>query len=165
GNYFDGLSKEYNEDNYTAMNYEACFGPNSGYQATTRQEFEASKRFDAGKYKLANVQSAKEAYDACLKYSGSSLVRDAVDERFIKTIINNTGKLIDSQSEVGGWDNYSHIYRSTDWDTDGDGMPDKWEKKNGLDPNNPDDRNRVISNNGFTNLEKYMNSLVAVPAL
>ncbi|MCK5704656.1 MAG: pectate lyase, partial [Cyclobacteriaceae bacterium] len=33
GNYFDGLPQEYNEDNYTAMNFGACFGPTSNYQA------------------------------------------------------------------------------------------------------------------------------------
>ncbi|MCK5371219.1 MAG: pectate lyase [Cyclobacteriaceae bacterium] len=162
GNYFDGLSKEYNEDNYTAMNYEACFGPNSGYQATTREVFEVSKRFDAGKYKLTNVESAKDAYESCLKYSGCSLERDLVDERFIKTVINNTGKIIDSQSEVGGWDNYSPIHRSTDWDTDSDGMPDKWETKMGFDPKNGKDGNGDKNGNGFTNLEEYLNSLVSI---
>lgn len=66
----------------------------------------------------------------------------------------------DTQSEVGGWDNYATIHRPGNWDTDSDGMPDEWEKKNGLDPNNPDDRNRDINNNGYTNLETYINSLV-----
>jgi pectate lyase len=36
-------------------------------------------------------------------------------------------------------------------------MPDEWEQKNGLDPDNPDDRNR-IANDGYTMLEKYLNS-------
>ena len=129
GNYFDGLPSKYNEDNYTAMNFNAWGGPDSKYQSTTRQEFEASKRFDAKKYKLTNIQSAEAAYESCLKYSGCSLERDLVDERFIKTIINNTGKIIDSQSEVGGWDNYATILRPVNWDTDSDGMPDDWEKK------------------------------------
>lgn len=160
-NYFDGLPSKYNQDNYTAMNYEACFGPGSKYQATTRQEFEVSGRFDAGKYKLTNIQSAKDAYDACLKYSGCSLVRDKVDERFIKTIIDNTGKLIDSQSEVGGWDYYPTVNRPAKWDTDGDGMPDKWETDNGFDPKNGNDGNSDKNGNGFTNLEEYLNYIVA----
>lgn len=164
GNYFDGLPQQYNEDNYTAMNFEAWGGPETKYQATTREVFEVTTRFDAGKYKLANIQSAKEAYEACLKYSGSSLNRDLVDERFIQTIIDNSGKVIDSQSEVGGWDFYETIHRPEDWDTDSDGMPNDWEKKNGLDPENPDDRNGDKNKNGYTNLEEYINSLVNVPA-
>lgn len=160
GNYFDGLPEKYNEDNYTAMNFDAIFGPTSNYKATSREEFKVSKRFDAGKYKLTNIQSAEDAYEACLKYSGCSLVRDLVDERFIKTIINNTGKIIDSQSEVGGWDNYQSINRPGNWDTDSDGMPDEWEKKNGLDPNNSKDGNGDKDGDGFTNLEEYLNSLV-----
>jgi pectate lyase len=162
GNYFDGLPQEYNEDNYTAMNFEACFGPTSNYQATTREVFEVATRFDGGKYKLENIESAKDAYEACLKYSGSSLNRDLVDERFIKTIIDNTGKMIDSQSEVGGWDFYETMNRPANWDTDSDGMPDNWEKKNGLDPNNPDDGKEDKKKNGYTNLEEYLNSLVSM---
>ncbi len=162
GNYFDGLPEKYNEDNYTAMNFKAWGGPDSKYQATTRQEFEVSKRFDAGKYKLTNVESAQEAYESCLKYSGCSLERDLVDERFIKTIINNTGKLIDSQSEVGGWDNYPKVNRPGNWDADHDGMPDSWETKMGFDPNNGKDGNGDKNGNGFTNLEEYLNSLVSL---
>jgi hypothetical protein len=43
--------------------------------------------------------------------SGCSLVRDTVDERLIKSIINNTGKVIDSQNDVGGWDMYPSVLR------------------------------------------------------
>lgn len=162
GNYFDGLQRKYNKDNFTAMNYEACFGPNSNYKATTRKEFEASKPFDAGKYKLANIETAQQAYESCLKFSGCSLERDLVDERFIKTIMDNTGKIIDSQSEVGGWDLYESINRSADWDTDRDGMPNDWETRMGFDPINASDGKTDKNGDGFTNLEEYLNSLVAV---
>ncbi len=161
GNYFDGLPSEYNKDNYTAMNYDSWGGPDSKYQGTTRDKFRSSKRFDAGIYKLANVESAQEAYKSCLKYGGCSLDRDLVDERFLKTIINNTGKLINSQKEVGGWDFYPQISRPANWDTDGDGMPDNWEKQNGLNPNDAADRNGDRNKDGFTNLEEYSNSLVS----
>lgn len=159
GNYFDGLPQKYNEDNYTAMNYEACFGPSSNYKATTRKEFEVSERFDAGKYALTKIESAQEAYNSCLKNSGSSLERDAVDKRFIQSIVDNTGKVIDSQNDVGGWDFYETIERPANWDTDSDGMPDSWEKVNKLDPSNPDDRNDDANKNGYTNLEEYIHSL------
>lgn len=44
-------------------------------------------------------------------------------------------------------------------DTDGDGMPDDYETKNGLNPNDPSD-GALRSKSGFTNLEVYLNSLV-----
>ena len=46
-------------------------------------------------------------------------------------------------------------------DTDGDGMPDKWEQENGLDPNDPSDGAKATAS-GFTNLEIYPNSLVGI---
>ena len=44
-------------------------------------------------------------------------------------------------------------------DADGDGMPDQWEKDNGLDPNNPSDANGDINGDGYTNIEKYINGI------
>ena len=134
-------------------------GPDGKYKGTTRKSFEAAERFDAGKYKLTTIESAKEAYESCLKKSGCSLVRDAVDDRLIKTIINKTGKVIDSQNEVGGWDRYPSILRSPDFDTDQDGMPDAWEDKWGLDSNDPADGNKERDDDGYTNLEEYLNGL------
>ncbi|MCP9235270.1 hypothetical protein [Lewinella sp. JB7] len=43
-------------------------------------------------------------------------------------------------------------------DTDHDGIPDDWENANGLDPNDPDDRNTVATD-GYTMLEKYLNGI------
>lgn len=44
---------------------------------------------------------------------------------------------------------------SRDLDTDGDGMPDWWEKENGLNPNDPSDANKDTDKDGYTNLEEY----------
>ena len=44
-------------------------------------------------------------------------------------------------------------------DTDQDGMPDDWESKNGLDPSDAEDRNDDRNNDGYTNLEEYLNEL------
>jgi len=164
GNYFDGLPGEYNRDNYSAMDYNASglgFGAVTNYKNTTRKDFEVTERFDAGIFKLTDLQSAKDAYESCLKYSGCSLHRDDVDKRLVQTIIDNTGRLIDSQSEVGGWDLYSPISRPDNWDEDRDGMPDNWEEKNGLNLNDPGDRNGDLDGDGYTNLEAYLNGLVS----
>jgi hypothetical protein len=158
GNYFDGLPEKYNEDNYTAIDLESG-GPDGKYKNTTRKFYEVKKRFDAGKYKLTKVETAEEAYASCLKKSGCSLVRDKVDERTIKNIIKGTGKVIDSQNDVGGFDLYPSVVRPMGFDTDQDGMPDKWEKKVGLNPKDPSDGNKDRNNDGFTNLEEYINSL------
>ena len=45
-------------------------------------------------------------------------------------------------------------------DSDHDGIPDDWEKAHGLNPNDPADANKDLNGDGYTNLEKYLNSLV-----
>lgn len=165
GNRFEGLPEAYNADNYSAMDFKASglgFGPDTNYRDTTRKAFEAKERFDAGEYALTDIESAKDAYESCLKYSGCSLARDMVDERFIKTIVDNTGRIIDSQNDVGGWDFYESVKRPKNWDTDGDGMPDAWETAQGLNPKKAIDGNDDRDSDGFTNLEEYLNSLVSM---
>lgn len=44
-------------------------------------------------------------------------------------------------------------------DTDKDGMPDEWEKANGLNPNDPSDANEDCTGDGYTNIEKYINAI------
>lgn len=44
-------------------------------------------------------------------------------------------------------------------DTDGDGMPDEWEKANGLNPNDASDANGDCNGDGYTNIEKYINGI------
>lgn len=112
-------------------------------------------------------QSAKNAYDEVLQYAGAYLPkRDAVDERVVNETKTGTatgigvyGKpgIIDSPFAVGGWPEYKATIAAID--TDGDGMPDEWEKKKGLNINDASDGNKVGAD-GFTMLEKYLNELV-----
>ena len=44
-------------------------------------------------------------------------------------------------------------------DTDKDGMPDEWEKANGLNPNDASDANGDCTGDGYTNIEKYINGI------
>jgi pectate lyase len=102
--------------------------------------------------------SAKQAYDAALLAVGAVLPRrDAVDARIIQEVRDHAGKITNSQNEVGGWPEL----KSTEapLDTDHDGMPDEWEKKYGLNPNDPSDARGDLNGDGYTNLEKYLNGL------
>jgi len=114
------------------------------------------------------THDAATAFDRVLDYAGASLHRDEYDTMLAdearegKTLFSRNG-LINSQDEVKYSDG------STGWpklnsqpalaDTDGDGMPDEWESKNGLNPDDPEDGN-IVNDEGYTNLELYLNGLV-----
>lgn len=58
--------------------------------------------------------------------------------------------------QMGGYPEY----KGTSYvDTDKDGMPDAWEKANGLNPNDPSDANQDCTGDGYTNIEKYINGI------
>jgi hypothetical protein len=64
----------------------------------------------------------------------------------------------DCIANAGGWPNYSTGTPLADKDKDG--IPDEWEIRHGLDPNNPSDGNKAtLSAEGYTNIEVYINSL------
>ena len=44
-------------------------------------------------------------------------------------------------------------------DSDNDGMPDAWEKANGLNPNDASDAVKDCNGDGYTNIEKYINAI------
>ncbi|MFI6830280.1 Ig-like domain-containing protein [Kribbella sp. NPDC050241] len=106
-------------------------------------------------------QPAAKAYDAVLANAGAILPRrDAVDERVVNDVRNGTGRLINSQKEVGGFP--SLVQTEAPLDSDHDGIPDWWEQANGLDPNDPSDAQKIAPN-GYTYLENYLNSIVPDP--
>jgi len=101
--------------------------------------------------------AALEAQALVLAHAGAGPVRDAVDARIVEGVRGRTGRLIDSQSEVGGWPG---LDPGTPWiDRDGDGMPDDWEAARGLDPANAADGLADPDGDGFTRLEDWLNSL------
>ncbi len=95
---------------------------------------------------------------AVLARAGASRSRDSVDAAVVAGVSTRTGKQIDSQRDVGGWP----ALRSgtAPQDSDGDGMPDAWERQNGLDPKR-DDSSGDRHGNGYTNVEDYLNALAA----
>ena len=82
-------------------------------------------------------------------------VRDAVDARLVADVRNRTGKMINSQKEVGGWPMLNP--GTAPVDTDGDGMPDAWEIAHGLNPKDASDAALDPDKDGYTNLEEYLN--------
>ena len=107
-----------------------------------------------------NTQSAEDAYLAVLKNAGASLQRDAVDARIVKNV--KTGQpcfkkgIIDSQHQVGGWPKLNS--EAAPKDTDADGIPNFWEIKNKLNPQQKDSDQFDLSKK-YTNLEMYIQSL------
>ncbi|UOQ96763.1 polysaccharide lyase [Hymenobacter sp. 5317J-9] len=127
---------------------------------------------------------AEKAYSYVLDNAGATLPkRDPVDARVIQQV--RTGKIdylknvklpttqfehrrlpIDSYKngiitdpvQVGGYPTYAGKPYT---DSDKDGMPDDYEKKNGFDPKNAADA-AAIAKNGYANIENYLNSLVAL---
>lgn len=140
------------------------------------------------------IQSAKEAYEWVLDNVGATRPkRDVVDERIVDCVRsgkpaavaqpnlreslanpNFPEKLVDKLvhevslgiitdiSQVGGYPVYSgEPYK----DSDGDGMPDDWERIHELDPTDASDANADLNRDGYTNIEEFMNGLdPAAPA-
>ena len=105
--------------------------------------------------------SAREALELVLASVGASRpLRDSADARLVEHVRTRTGKLIDSQDEVGGWP----VLKSAPLpaDTDNDGLPDAWELAHGLDPKNPADAN-AVAKSGYTQIEEYLNGLAVTP--
>ena len=119
------------------------------------------------------THSAGDAYEKVLAYVGVSHRRDAVDAHIVYDARNgvatypvgsngSTNGIIDSQKDVGGWPvlmaDEAEIARVHD--SDGDGIPDYYEKLFGLDPENPDDGAGHTFDDRYTNLEMYLHYLV-----
>lgn len=133
-------------------------------------EVKKSLKLDAPiEFAAVTTHTADDAYDRVLDYVGASLHRDEYDKMLVNecregTTLFTSNGLIDSQDQVvypngsKGWPVLET--KEAPADTDGDGIPDEWEKTNGLNPDDPADGNET-SDSGYTHLEEYMNSLVA----
>ena len=116
---------------------------------------------------LTKAESAKKAYKKVLAKAGT-IHRDAVERRIIEDVRSGKPRyqgqsahkpgIIDSPADAEGWPQYADAQPVAD--NDHDGMADEWERAHGLNPNVPDDRNKVISKAGYTALEVYLNSLM-----
>jgi hypothetical protein len=129
---------------------------------------------------LPFTDTPADAYQRVLSSAGALLPkRDTIDARIVYETQNrvalaggstyakdrglDTTKrygIIDSQTDAGAWPEY--VSAAPPADTDHDGMPDAWELKRGLDPNNAADRNAAAPN-GYTQLEEYLNDIAVLP--
>ncbi|MDR2147293.1 MAG: polysaccharide lyase [Tannerella sp.] len=129
------------------------------------------------------IMSAQEAFEFVLNNAGANFPkRDAVDERTIKHIrtgIFDYDKNADpaafapTQNRRLGEDSYKNgiitdilqvggypEYKGTPVkDSDSDGMPDEWERKYGLNPNDAGDAVKDMNGDGYNNIEKYINGI------
>jgi hypothetical protein len=129
------------------------------------------------------IMAAQDAYNFVLTNVGATFPRrDIVDQRLVEQI--KTGKvyyaeglnpeefyqfehrrlpkdsykqgIITDIKQVGGYPEYKGTpYK----DSDKDGMPDEWEKKYGLNPNDSSDAVKDLNGDGYTNIEKYINGI------
>ena len=132
------------------------------------------------------THTAREAFTNVLANVGANFPKsDVVDLHIIKDTRNGTAEftgtrgptygdrpspnfagIIDTQSDDTSaegspnfpWPDYQTY--NVPVDSDHDGMPDAWEKAHGLNPNDASDGNQDWNGDGYTNLEKYLNSLV-----
>lgn len=128
------------------------------------------------------IMDAQTAYQFVLDNVGATFPkRDAVDARVVKSV--KTGKaiyaddakeftplyvkrrlpadsykqgIITHPQQVGGLPEYKGTPVQ---DTDGDGMPDVWEIRYGLNPNDASDAVADCNGDGYTNVEKYINGI------
>lgn len=135
---------------------------NGGVEVDRGLKVEEVRSLEPFEYASVKTQSAEEAYALVLKYVGALPDRRDVNEKRIlkevRTGVPTYGNgIIDDPEDVGG---YPQLKTGTLWiDSDGDGLPDDWEVANGLNPNDPEDGNK-LAKNGYTNLENWINSLL-----
>jgi hypothetical protein len=107
---------------------------------------------------VTTTSSAQAKIDVLASAGASLPNRDIIDTRIVTDVLNQTGHIINTTADQpeGAWPTLNLTTPPTD--TDHDGMPDDWEIAQGLEPNNPADRNNVRPD-GYTQLEAYLCSL------
>jgi hypothetical protein len=115
-------------------------------------------------------QSADECYENVMQDVGANFPKlDAHDQRIIQEVRQRTTTyrgsrgglpgIIDTQTDVGGWPELSS--GNAPDDADHDGLPDDYEKRTGLNPEDSADSQQAATSNGeWTNLEVYWHSLL-----
>ena len=147
----------YGNDNWQDKNRDGIFNPT---------EFTGTGGGDKVSTPYAYPELEKwagnELIEKLLPEVGASLpYRDLVDCYMVDEVrsFGTKGKLITNENElpIGVPTAWSWFKGEKPLDSDGDGMPDAWETKNGTDPQKDDAM--TIAANGYTNIENYINSI------
>ncbi|NNF28167.1 MAG: Ig-like domain-containing protein [Gemmatimonadetes bacterium] len=115
------------------------------------------------------VRPAAEAYQSVVDQVGASRrltcrgdwvgARDALDERIVNDVRQGTGPAsveeLDQPEDLGGVPTLATGTPCSDGD--GDGMPDAFEDRYGLDADDPADASRDPDGDGYVNIEEYVN--------
>ncbi len=122
----------------------------------------------------AQIESAEATFRNVLSDAGCNMPEASNhDIRMIEETLNGTTStegfytkkkgLIDREMDSEGFDglNITEAIRESDWDTDGDGIPNWFETLNGTDINQANN-NDDADGDGYTDLEDYLN-WVAIP--
>ena len=119
----------------------------------------------------AEIHTAEDAYKVVLSDVGCNQpLSDNHDRRILAETMNGTTSasgsvtglpgLPDSEEDVGGWEDYPEVRRPANWDSDGDGLPDWWEKAHGLEANSRpgdfSDPNGDPDRDGYTHMDAYL---------
>lgn len=183
GNYMSSVNKE----NYdwtgviTDGSSDLTFTDTAGYygEKGAKLSIKLASEVDAEAIEASTTtHTAAEAFEKVIGYVGASLYRDDVDARHVEeartgtaTYTGSVGKgIVDmvndpeatADASLPSFPELETASRPAGFDTDGDGMPDAWEKANGLNPNDASDgaAYTLDAKKYYTNVEVYINSLV-----
>lgn len=118
-------------------------------------------------FEPVTTQTAEKAFELVLADAGATRpVRDQLDARVVRDVATGTATngdrgIIDRPADVGGWPILDS--QPAPADADGDGMPDAWETRNGLNPQDPQDRSGHDLHAAYTNLERYLSERAGDP--
>ncbi len=149
----------YADDNWQDSNLDGVFNP-----SLITKDGGGDRVQTPYAYPELELFSGKELLEKSIPTVGASLpYRDQSDCYMVDEVMSlgKQGKIITYETSlpIGAPDTWNWWKGTKPADADGDGMPDAWETANGTNPNSNDAT--VIADNGYLNIENYINSISA----